>query len=90
MLINFIITIVIGIVAAIIHLPIFTWLYDLAILLPVIALTVRRIHDSGNSGWWALILLIPLIGVIVLFIFTLLDSQPGPNQYGPNPKGVQV
>jgi uncharacterized membrane protein YhaH (DUF805 family) len=61
-------------------------LYSLAVLIPSIAVTVRRLHDTGRTGWWILIGLIPVVGGIVLIIFMLLDSQPGVNQYGPNPK----
>jgi uncharacterized membrane protein YhaH (DUF805 family) len=61
-------------------------LYNLAVLIPSIAVTVRRLHDIGRTGWWILIGLIPVIGGIVLLIFMLLDSEPGENQYGPNPK----
>lgn len=64
--------------------------FILAILLPNIAVTVRRLHDTGRSGWWLLISLVPLIGVIVLVVFLLEDSQPNENQYGPNPKGGEV
>ncbi|HSO46122.1 MAG TPA: DUF805 domain-containing protein [Rhodoferax sp.] len=63
-------------------------LYSLAILIPSLAVTVRRLHDTGRTGWWLLIGLIPLIGAIVLLVFMLLDSQPGDNEYGANPKGV--
>jgi uncharacterized membrane protein YhaH (DUF805 family) len=63
-------------------------LYSLAILIPSLAVTVRRLHDTNRTGWWLLIGLIPLIGAIVLLVFMLLDSQPGDNQYGANPKGV--
>lgn len=62
--------------------------YTLAVLVPSIAVAVRRLHDIGKSGWWILIGLIPLIGPIVLLIFFVLDSQAGENAYGPNPKGV--
>ena len=48
---------------------------------------VRRLHDTGRSGWWLLIGLIPLVGAIVLIVFFVQDSQPD-NQYGPNPKGL--
>jgi uncharacterized membrane protein YhaH (DUF805 family) len=65
---------------------ILTGLYSLAIILPLIALAVRRLHDTGRSGWWLLIGLVPLIGPIVLIVFYVTDSQPGTNQYGPNPK----
>ncbi|MGB8251600.1 MAG: DUF805 domain-containing protein [Anaerolineaceae bacterium] len=61
-------------------------LYSLAIVLPTLTVSVRRLHDTSHSGWWLFISLIPLIGSIVLLIFYLTDSQPGDNQYGPNPK----
>ena len=64
----------------------FSGLYSLLILLPSIAVVVRRLHDTDRSGWWILISLIPLIGVIVLFVFICLDSQPGTNRFGANPK----
>jgi uncharacterized membrane protein YhaH (DUF805 family) len=66
---------------------IFSSIYSLALLLPSISVCTRRLHDTGRSGWWQLLLLIPLIGLIVIVIFTVQDSQPGDNQYGPNPKG---
>lgn len=61
-------------------------IYSLFLLLPSLAVTVRRLHDTGRSGWWVLISLIPLIGAIVLLVFTVLDSEPGENKYGPYPK----
>lgn len=64
----------------------FSGLYSLLILVPSIAVVVRRLHDTDRSGWWILISLIPLIGVIVLFVFICLDSQPGTNRFGANPK----
>ena len=63
-------------------------IYSLAILLPSIAVDVRRLHDTGRSGWWMLIAFVPFIGFIVLLVFFVLDSQPGSNEYGPNPKGM--
>lgn len=62
-------------------------IYGLAVLLPGIGVCIRRLHDSGRSGWWVLIALVPLVGGIVLLVFMVLDSQPGDNDYGPNPKG---
>ncbi|WP_300526801.1 DUF805 domain-containing protein [Maricaulis sp.] len=67
---------------------VFSPLFSLAVILPSIAVAVRRLHDSGKSGWWILIGLIPLVGFIVLIIFYVSDSAPGSNQYGPNPKGL--
>jgi uncharacterized membrane protein YhaH (DUF805 family) len=61
-------------------------LYGLAVLIPSLAVGVRRLHDIGNSGWWMLIGLIPIIWTIVLLIFAVRDSQSTDNQYGPNPK----
>lgn len=63
-------------------------LYGLAMIIPSIAVTVRRLHDIGFSGWWYLITLIPG-GSVVLFIFSLLDTKPGSNQYGPDPKASE-
>jgi uncharacterized membrane protein YhaH (DUF805 family) len=61
-------------------------IYTLAVLIPSIAVSVRRLHDTERSGWWLLIGLIPLIGAIVLIVFMVQDSKPGQNQYGANPK----
>ena len=63
-------------------------LYSLAVLIPGFAVFFRRLHDTGRSGWWWLLAFIPIIGWIVLIVFCCLDSQPGDNQYGPNPKGL--
>ena len=72
--------------------PAATWpitaiaLASLALFLPSLAVTVRRIHDSGNSGWWILISL-TAIGSLVILVFALIDGTPGPNRHGPDPKG---
>ena len=58
----------------------------LALVLPSIAVLFRRLHDTGRSGWWLLIGLIPILGTIVLIWFCVQDSQPGSNSYGANPK----
>ncbi len=60
---------------------------QLALLLPTLAVGARRLHDTGRSGWWLLIGLIPLVGWIILIVFFVQDSHPA-NQYGPNPKGI--
>jgi len=65
-------------------------LYALAMFIPGLAVGVRRLHDVGKSGWMMLIVLIPLIGAIWLLILMVTDSNPGENQYGPNPKEVTV
>lgn len=61
-------------------------LYSVAVLIPSIAVGIRRLHDTGRSGWWTLIVFVPFIGVLVLLYFAVLDSEPGANAYGPNPK----
>ena len=61
-------------------------IYFLGVFIPSLAVLVRRLHDVGKSGWWILIIFIPLVGAVWLFILTLLDSQPGENKYGSNPK----
>ena len=60
----------------------------LALFIPGLALCFRRLHDTGRSGIWILIGLIPLIGEIILIVFFVQDSQPGDNKYGANPKGA--
>jgi len=65
-------------------------LYYLAIFIPHLSVSVRRLHDVGKSGWMLLISLIPLIGPIWLLILMVTDSQPGENKYGPNPKEITV
>lgn len=61
-------------------------IYSLFITLPSLAVLVRRLHDTERSGWWALLLFIPVIGFLVILIFTIQDGTPGVNRYGVNPK----
>ena len=62
--------------------------YALGVIVPSFAVTVRRLHDTGKSGWMVLIWLIPLVGWIILLLFYFTDGDPGSNQYGPSPKYV--
>lgn len=80
-------TVSIGVTAAY-GVGILSSLYSLAVLVPHLAVTVRRLHDTGRSGWWWLIGLVPVIGAVVLIIFAAQDSQPGSNEYGANPKSA--
>jgi uncharacterized membrane protein YhaH (DUF805 family) len=96
-LFNIIISIVLGIIDGIVGtsgavgaLGLLGGLYTLAVLIPGIAVAVRRLHDTSRSGWWILIGLIPIIGVIVLIIFMVQDGTPGENQFGKNPKEVMA
>ncbi len=61
-------------------------LWSLFVFLPSLAVFIRRLHDTGRSGWWFWIGLIPLIGTIVLLVFMCFDSQGEINEYGANPK----
>lgn len=65
-------------------------LYMLGVLIPGIAVSVRRLHDTDRNAWWLLIALIPVIGAIVLLVFMLQDGKPGENQYGSNPKAAMA
>ena len=61
-------------------------IWILATIVPAIAVLVRRLHDTGRSGWWALIGFVPLAGAIALLVFTVADSEAQQNSYGPSPK----
>ena len=63
-------------------------LFALAMLIPSLAVGVRRLHDTDRSGWWQLLGLVPVVGIIVLIVFYVQDSQPGGNRFGANPKGA--
>ncbi|MER5720159.1 DUF805 domain-containing protein [Streptomyces sp. NPDC002132] len=67
-----------------------TTAFTLAIALPSLGVTVRRLHDTGRTGWWALIGVLPCVGLITLLIFTAEDGVPGRNKYGPNPKEIAL
>lgn len=60
-------------------------LYSLAVIVPGIAVTMRRLHDTGRSGWWILLVLMPLIGVLALIFLLVLASDEGGNEYGASP-----
>jgi len=65
-------------------------LFGLAVFLPGLAVAVRRLHDTGRTGWWVLLWLIPIIGWIVLIIWYCQPGEPGTNQYGANPLGGEL
>lgn len=76
-----------GLVSAETGMGILGGIYSLAVLIPGIAVTVRRLHDTDRSGWWILIGLIPLVG-LVLLVFMIQEGTSDDNQYGPDPKAV--
>lgn len=89
-LFNFVIAIAITVVESVIGTGgIIYGLYALLILIPSIAVSVRRLHDTGRTGWWLLIAFIPLVGTIILLVFLVLDSEVESNDYGDNPKAAE-
>jgi uncharacterized membrane protein YhaH (DUF805 family) len=81
----FLVGIAANIIDAIIGSPIISSLVGLALLLPGLSVSIRRLHDTNRTGWWVLISLIPLIGLIVLIVFWVQESDAGQNNYGPPP-----
>jgi len=63
----------------------FTWMAAALFLLPCISVTIRRLHDRNRSGWWLLLHLIPLLGTLILLIWTTLKGTEGENDFGPDP-----
>lgn len=88
-LFSILIAIVVGIVDGVTGLGVLSPLYSLALLIPSIAVAIRRLHDVGKSGWWLLLGFVPLVGLVLLY-FMVQDSQPGGNEYGPNPKVAEA
>ena len=85
-LFNVIVSMVLTILGGLIKCSWIGSLYSLAVLVPILAVSVRRLHDTGRSGWWILISLIPVVGAIWLIVLLCLDSQPEANEWGENPK----
>ncbi|WP_299978860.1 DUF805 domain-containing protein [uncultured Pseudoteredinibacter sp.] len=85
----FIFSIVVTIVDSILGTAFLGMIFGLAMLVPSLAIGARRLHDTGRTGWWQLIALIPLIGMIVLIVFYVQDSHPD-NEHGPNPKAGEA
>jgi len=59
----------------------------IALILPSLAVLIRRLHDTDRTGWWFWIMILPIIGTIVILVFTLIAGDEGDNKYGPNPYG---
>ena len=64
----------------------FSGAYSLGVIIPTFAVAFRRLHDTGKSGWWLLINFVPVIGILIIVVLFLLDSQPGDNRYGSGSK----
>ncbi len=88
-LISFIVCFLLGIIQSVIGAgSALTGLYSLAVLIPGLAVSVRRLHDTNRSGWWLLIGLIPFVGFIVLIVFSAQVGQSGDNPFGSDPKAA--
>jgi uncharacterized membrane protein YhaH (DUF805 family) len=85
-LINFIISLILPLFGQVGSL--LSYIYILAIIIPGLAVSIRRLHDTNRTGWWIFLALIPFVGAIVLLVFFATDSDPATNEYGPNPEGV--
>ena len=85
-LFNFLIGTAVGVVTGLIGIDWLSYIYSVALLVPGIAVGVRRLHDIGKSGWWLLISFIPLIGGIWLIILMAKEGDHGNNAFGPDPK----
>lgn len=80
---------VLGVIGTLIHFTLLSSIYSLALLVPYLAVAVRRLHDTNRSAWWILFILLPIIGWILLIVLECLEGTRGPNNYGPNPWGDQ-
>ena len=81
-----IVSVVVYIIDAVIGSQVLSYIVDLLLLLPTLAVGVRRLHDTDRSGWWLLIAPIPFVGPIILIVWFCQDSKPAPNVHGPSPK----
>lgn len=74
-----------NIIGAIVGTQVIGYLVSLALFLPTLSVSIRRLHDTGRSGWWYLLIFIPILGWIALLIFYLQEGDDAPNEYGPPP-----
>lgn len=91
-LVNFLIGVALGLIEGLLGIApdtdesVLGLIYSLAVAIPTLAVGVRRLHDTGRSGWWLLIAFVPLIGALVLLVFFAIEGDSGTNEYGPDPK----
>ncbi|MFF7178403.1 DUF805 domain-containing protein [Streptomyces sp. NPDC008121] len=85
-LFSVLISIVLTIIDSMLGIQLLSLIYSLAVLIPTLAVSIRRLHDTGRSGWWILIGLIPLVGAIILIVFYASEGNQTENAHGPNPK----
>ena len=76
----------IGIYSFDVGMGLFSGIFSLVSLIPSIAVSVRRLHDTGSSGWWFLLIFLPVLGGIALLVWFIVPSNKGANKYGPEPE----
>lgn len=89
-LISAVIVFVLGIIDRILGIALLSSLYSLFILIPELSLSFRRLHDIDKSAWWLLIAFVPVVGAIVLLVFSLKPGTAGANNYGDDPKNEHI
>lgn len=89
-LISAVIAFVLGIIDEIVGIKLFTSLYSLFILIPELSLTFRRLHDIDKSAWWLFIAFVPIVGAIILFVFSVKPGTVGTNRYGDDPRDTYI
>lgn len=89
-LINTVIGMLLGGIGGALDIPVIANIYSLAVLIPTVAVSVRRLHDIGRTGWWVLISFVPIIGFLVLLFFCASEGDPTTNIYGHNPKDANL
>ncbi|MDH6126759.1 DUF805 domain-containing protein [Kitasatospora sp. GP82] len=83
---NIVVWIALGIGDVVLGVPILTRVYSAAVLIPWLAVTFRRLHDTGRSAWWLLVIFLPFFGFIALLVYLASKGEPDANRYGPSPK----
>lgn len=88
MLFSGLVGLVTGILDAVVGSQAVSGIATIALLLPSVAAGIRRLHDTGRTGWWLLIAFVPIVGFIVLLVFLVTEGKHEDNKYGPDPKGA--
>ena len=86
LVVNLVIGVVLGAIGGMTGMRWISIVYSIFVFVPGLAVSVRRLHDTGRSGWWLLLVCIPILGWLVLLFFYVQEGQPGDNEYGSNPK----
>lgn len=80
-----ILSIVAGVIDAVLGTEAVTLILGLALLIPSVAVLIRRLHDLDRTGWWALFMFLPILGTLLLLVFCVMKGTEGPNRFGPDP-----